>query len=114
MADKADASATDSGGDARRSPYQQLEDALARLVSTGLLDPDRAGDAAITCWSGVHGFATLTSRGPLRELPRHLVDAHAERLVAELVDAVTRPERIGSSRPPAPVIRGNGVKDAVQ
>jgi hypothetical protein len=41
----------------------------------------------------VHGFATLTSRGPLRELPRERVDAQAERLVADLVDAVTGADR---------------------
>ena len=89
MADMANSTATDSAGDTGRSPYQQLEDALASLVGRGLLAPDRAGDAAITCWSGVHGFATLTSRGPLRKLPRELVDARAQRLVADLVDAVT-------------------------
>ena len=89
MADMVNATATGSAGDAGRSPYQQLQDALAALVSAALLDPDRAGDAAVTCWSAVHGFATLTSRGPLRELPRDLVDAQAERLVADIVDAVT-------------------------
>jgi len=71
-----------------RSPYRQLEDALARLVDESLLDAARAGDAAIMCWSGVHGFATLTSRGPLRELPRDAIDAQAGRLVADLVAAV--------------------------
>lgn len=74
---------------AARSPYQQLEDALARLVRAGLLAQDRAADAAITCWSGVHGFATLTSRGPLRELPRDVVDKQATRLVTDLVEAIT-------------------------
>ncbi|GAA4234147.1 AcrR family transcriptional regulator [Streptosporangium album] len=90
MSDMVNPTSTDSGGDARRSPYQQFQDALTCLVGAGLLNPDRAGDAAITCWSGVHGFATLNSRGPLRQLPRERVDAQAERLVADLVDAVTR------------------------
>lgn len=89
MGDMVNATATDSAGDARRSPYQQLQDALACLVSAELLDPGRAGDAAILCWSGVHGFATLTSRGPLRALPRERIDAEAERLVADLVAAAT-------------------------
>ncbi|MFE2431402.1 TetR-like C-terminal domain-containing protein [Streptomyces sp. NPDC059373] len=75
------------------SPYRQLQDALADLVSAELLDPAKAADAAVTCWSGVHGFATLTSRGPLRELPRERVDAQAERLVADLVDAVAGADR---------------------
>jgi AcrR family transcriptional regulator len=73
---------------AGKSPYELLEHTLALLVDEGLLDSTRAGDAAIMCWSGVHGFATLTSRGPLREAPRDLVDAQAERLVADLVAAV--------------------------
>lgn len=74
-----------------RSPYRQLEDALARLVDERLLDAGDADDAAVMCWSGVHGFATLTSRGPLRELPRDVIDARAARLVADIVAAVTRP-----------------------
>jgi AcrR family transcriptional regulator len=88
MADMVNTTATDSRGEAGRSPYQQLQDALTRLVDAGLLDPDRVGGAAIMCWSGVHGFATLTSRGPLRALPRERVDAQAERLVGDLVAAV--------------------------
>jgi len=72
-----------------RSPYRQLEDALARLVDERLLDAARAGDATIMCWAGVHGFATLTSRGPLRDLPRDVIDVEAEQLVADLVGAVT-------------------------
>jgi AcrR family transcriptional regulator len=76
-----------------RSPYRQLQDALADLVNAELLDPAKAADAAVTCWSGVHGFATLTSRGPLREVPRERVDAQAERLVADLVDAVAGADR---------------------
>jgi AcrR family transcriptional regulator len=79
----------DDGADARRSPYRQLESALTRLVDEHRLDPSRAAAAAIMCWSGVHGFATLTSRGPLRARPRAAVDQQAERLVADLVAAVT-------------------------
>ena len=89
MGDMLNTTAAESAGDAGRSPYQQLEAALARLVDEGLLAPDRVGDAAITCWSGVHGFATLTARGPLQGLPREVVDTQAGRLVGALVDAVT-------------------------
>lgn len=71
------------------SPYQQLELALAALVQEGLLGVDEVGDATITCWSGVHGYATLTARGPLRELPRALIDEQARRLVSALVAAVS-------------------------
>src|SRR5688500_1936892 len=56
------------------TPYTLLTDALDALVAEGRLDADRVDSAALTCWSGVHGFATLTSRGPLRALPRETVD----------------------------------------
>ncbi len=71
------------------SPYQQLELALDALVQEGLLAATDVGDATITCWSGVHGYAALTARGPLRELPRGVIDEQAGRLVAALVAAVS-------------------------
>lgn len=66
-----------------RSPYHQLEEALALLV-----EPSQVGGAAIACWSGVHGFATLATRGPLRALPRSVVDARGRELVDQLCDSV--------------------------
>ena len=81
--------ATDPDGHPARSPYGQLDDALSGLAAAGLLSPGRTADAALMCWSGVHGFATLTSRGPLRDVPRRLVLEQAERLVTDLVEAVT-------------------------
>jgi AcrR family transcriptional regulator len=90
MPDMVNTTAAGSAGAAGRSPYQQLEDALAMLVGERLLELGRAAEAGITCWSGVHGFATLTSRGPLRGLPRPVVDAQARRLVADLVASVTQ------------------------
>lgn len=77
-----------SDPDGGRSPYRLLEEALASLVEERLLDARRADDAAIMCWAGVHGFATLTSRGPLRELSRAVIDRQADQLVANLVAAV--------------------------
>ncbi|MCW2834267.1 MAG: TetR/AcrR family transcriptional regulator [Nocardioides sp.] len=77
------------------SPYQLLEAALEALVAEGGLSSADVGDAVITCWSGVHGFATLTARGPLRELPRQLVDEQSARLVTALVDAVDGRTRTG-------------------
>ncbi len=70
-------------------PYTQLGDALQQLVAERRLRPENVDAAAITCWSGVHGFATLTSRGPLRAVPRAEVDAKATRVVADLIDAIT-------------------------
>lgn len=73
-------------------PYTQLVDALQRLVAERRLRPENVDAAALTCWSGVHGFATLTSRGPLRAVPRAEADAKATRVVADLIDAITVPD----------------------
>lgn len=96
MADMLNTTAAESAGATGRSPYQQLEDALAGLVRAGLLDPALAPNAALVCWSGVHGFATLTSHGPLRGRQRSQVDQQAEYLVGYLVQSVV-------TIPPRPV-----------
>ena len=88
MDDMLNARAPESAVCGGLSPFQLLESALGALVREGRLSAGEVGDAVITCWSGVHGFATLTSRGPLRELPRALVDQQSTTLVAALVDAV--------------------------
>ncbi|MFC8193256.1 TetR/AcrR family transcriptional regulator [Cellulomonas sp. NPDC057328] len=86
MAEVDDPAAAGAGG---RSPYHQLQDALARLVGEGRLAADAVEGAALTCWSGVHGYATLAALGPLRSLPRAERDAGASAVVAALVGAVT-------------------------
>ncbi len=73
-----------------RSPYRLLSMALAALVREGRLAPDRVTDAAITCWSGVHGFCLLAN-GPLSGTPRAALDAQARRHVDTLVAAVSTP-----------------------
>lgn len=86
-ADGAVASVGDGAVD--RSPCGMLLGALAGLVREGVLEPDRVAEAAVTCWSGVHGFAVLATRGPLSRSPRAVIDAFARRHVATLVAAVT-------------------------
>lgn len=88
MADMLNTTAPEAAGPAGRSPYQQLHDALDALVADGRLTAHRVGPSAVLCWSGVHGFATLATRGPLRGLPRRSIDAQAQGLVADLVNAV--------------------------
>lgn len=91
MGDMLVASTPEATARSGSSPYQQLEVALDALVREGLLAAEDVGDAAITCWSGVHGYATLTARGPLRELPRAVIDEQAGRLVDALVASVAGP-----------------------
>lgn len=88
MDDMAEVEAPEAAGAQGRSPYHQLQDALARLVADGRLAPAAVEGAALTCWSGVHGYATLAALGPLRSLPRAARDAAGAAVVAGLVGAV--------------------------
>jgi AcrR family transcriptional regulator len=79
-----------SVGNSGRTPYQLLHDALEALADAGLTDPARLPLAATYCWSAVHGFATLATRGPIRDLPRETLDAMAAELVAATVAGLVR------------------------
>ncbi len=72
-------------GDRGRTPYELLVDAVTDLVSLDTLRAEESFTIAITCWSTVHGFATLATRGPLRELPREALDDQAAEVVQTLV-----------------------------
>ncbi|PNG23817.1 TetR/AcrR family transcriptional regulator [Streptomyces cahuitamycinicus] len=71
-------------GDRVPPPYQLLLDTLDEMVDTGALTPQRRTDAEWICWSAVHGFADLATRGPLRWQERSTVN----RLAAHVVDTV--------------------------
>lgn len=88
MDDMLNSTSPEATAEAGLSPYQQLQLALDTLVREGRLAESDVGDAAILCWSGVHGFATLAVRGPLRELPRDFMREQGARVVDALVDAV--------------------------
>lgn len=72
-------------GDKGLTPYELLVDAVARLVDLDVLKAEQSFTVAITCWSTVHGFATLATRGPLRGLPREALDEQAAEVVRTLV-----------------------------
>ena len=84
----------EGAGDTGRTAFQLLTDALAGLVATGQLSADRVDAAAIQCWSSVHGFASLATRGPLRDRPRPVLDALARQLCADVVGAVLASGRV--------------------
>lgn len=75
-------------GDRGRTPYELLVDAVTTLVDLGQLRAEESYTVAITCWSTVHGFAMLATRGPLRELPRQARDGQAAEVVRTLVAAL--------------------------
>jgi AcrR family transcriptional regulator len=84
------ASVETAKGDRGRTPYELLVDAVSALVSLGALRAEDSYTIAVTCWSTVHGFATLATRGPLRELPREALDEQGAIIVRTLVAALTQ------------------------
>jgi len=50
-------------------PLAQLRDVLDELVDAGVLDEKNRAGAEYAIWSTVHGLATLTRFGPLRDIP---------------------------------------------
>lgn len=74
-------------------PYQLLVDALDGLVEAGVLTPAQRPNAEVACWSTVHGFADLASRGPLRAQERAVVDALATYVVDTIIAGVVAPLR---------------------
>ena len=78
-------------GDTGRTPYELLTDAVGKLVGLGLIPSAVAETVAVTCWSSVHGFATLATRGPLRDHARTELDAIGHRIVQGLTDSLLAP-----------------------
>lgn len=79
---------TPSVDDRMALPYQLLLDALDQLVDAGLLAPDRRPDAEWACWSAVHGFADLVTRGPLQGRDRGVIDKLAEQVVDTIINGL--------------------------
>ncbi|MEX2982300.1 TetR/AcrR family transcriptional regulator [Streptomyces sp. C36] len=75
-------------GDRVAPPYQLLLDALDEMVAAGALTPERRVNAEWVCWSMVHGFADLATRGPLKGQDRALVDGLAAHVVDTIVDEI--------------------------
>ncbi|MFJ5925606.1 TetR/AcrR family transcriptional regulator [Kitasatospora sp. NPDC092948] len=69
-------------------PFQLLLDALDETVAAGVLTPERRDHAEWACWSAVHGFADLATRGPLRHQDRATIDALATHTVETIIDGI--------------------------
>ena len=65
-------------------PYALLNAVLDELVEVGAMPPDRRAGADVACWAGVHGFAMLHLRGPLREAS----DAEREAALDRMLDLI--------------------------
>jgi hypothetical protein len=64
------------------NPFQLLSLALDRMQQSGLLKGKSRQGAEYLAWSTVHGLALLVLEGPLHGMPRQMVLALGERLVA--------------------------------
>ncbi len=64
------------------NPFQLLGAALDRMVSAGVLPPERRADAEYLAWSAVHGLSMLVIDGVLRGLEPPRFEALADRLLA--------------------------------
>ncbi|WP_062132570.1 TetR/AcrR family transcriptional regulator [Demequina aestuarii] len=65
-------------------PFQLLLDALDGMVEAGALSPTEREHAEWPCWSAVHGFADIATRGPLQRQPAEVLSA----LGAHVVDRI--------------------------
>ncbi|MEO7268837.1 MAG: TetR/AcrR family transcriptional regulator [Knoellia sp.] len=70
------------------TPHGLLMSALEGLVDEGTLDPRDVERTATLCWSGVHGYSSLVSRGPLSTLPDEAARVVGGTLAADLVHSI--------------------------
>ena len=78
--------ATAVDDEAAPTPFRILGGALDELVTVGILPPERRPKAEYPIWSTVHGMAVLCTQGPLRNVPRPMI----EHLDSEVLAFITR------------------------
>jgi AcrR family transcriptional regulator len=83
-----DGGALVSAGDSVPPPFQLLLDALDELVDAHVLTPERRVNAEWACWSTVHGFADLVTRGPLQTQSPAAVSQLAAHVVSTIIDGL--------------------------
>jgi AcrR family transcriptional regulator len=69
-------------------PFQLLLDALDGMAAAGVLTPDQREHAEWPCWSAVHGFADIATRGPLKHQPPDVLSALGSRVVDRAIAGV--------------------------
>jgi AcrR family transcriptional regulator len=79
--DLANATSAAKAGADGRTPFELLGEVLDRLVSAGVLPPERRDGAELLAWSSVHGLGMLVIDGPLRGLSPGLVETATSRLI---------------------------------
>lgn len=74
-------------------PFARLSAALDALAEAEAWHVQARSGAEWPCWAAVHGFALLSTRGPLRTTPRSHLNALAERTVDAIIDGLSREAR---------------------
>ena len=74
--------------DAVPPPFQLLLDALDGCVEAGVLSAEGRVNAEWPCWSAVHGFADIATRGPLQGQDDDVLAALGEHVVDRIVAGV--------------------------
>lgn len=69
-------------------PFQLLLYALDGLVDAEVLTIEQRQGAEWSCWSAVHGFADLATRGPFRTQNRVVVDRMATQIVNHMIHGI--------------------------
>lgn len=72
-------------------PFRMLLEALDHLVEVGVLDAARRPAAEWPCWSAVHGFADISTRGPLGPHPDEVIEPLGRRVIDDVVAGVLAP-----------------------
>ncbi len=76
---------------AEAPPYLLLLSALDDLVSAGALSTEHRSLAEWACWSAVHGFSDLLTRGPLQGQDPATIEQLAEYVVDRAIASITYP-----------------------
>lgn len=69
-------------------PYQLLIDALDGMLHAAELTSEQRVNAEWSCWSAVHGFADLATRGPLQAQSRGTIDQLAMQVVDNIIQGI--------------------------
>ena len=89
LVDMVQAVGPDASGAAERPAFALLQDCLDALVAAGGMPAAKRPGADVACWSAVHGFAVLATRGPLRETDEATREQLGAIVVARALDGVT-------------------------
>ena len=78
---------------AATGPYEVLGSVLDECLAAGAMSPAKRPGAEISCWSAVHGFATLHLNGPLSATPKRARDRLLETMLSGIEDALAAEPR---------------------